>query len=358
MPAAIGYRDFLRDSAIAGSVVVADSSPTGSSNASYPVSNVLDDRRNTVWARENCPSRFGSPASCAQLDITFTANNTQDTTTANDSLPVGLLHLDNVNVFYQTDTGRRLQDFAVVVTVDHTTLGSSGIYNSGTLLYFHNQDMSAPGANIVIPIGFDTAVLPPGAPGSAADNDRKAREAIGGAAGQSSRNFKIRVQIYNVDNNATAAAFTVRVGSVRVMSALCFDTSDAGFTISAVDNSTIVRTNGQAAVANSRTPMFRLSGQMVNLSDEKVFRPSNSVCALNKSTGISKRVVFIPSVWADEEAACWTGFKSQMLGFLALLEQPIAASTVGRVVGGEAFLDASPNGFAWTAPFSLLEVVD
>ena len=355
MPAAIGYRNFFEGTLLAGAQVATDSSAFGTPDASYPSSNVFDGRRSTYWRRQTCAPRSTSPTSCAQLDLYALLRDYSGLLTGSGvikPLPVALLHLDNVSVNLQSahPDGQRV-NFGIRVTASHTAYTSNTLYDSGDMTFTADQFGAQP--SVVVPIGFPTTLTA---------GQRLERQLAGGyvaSGGSSNLNLYIRVKIW-----ATAAmptyspTFSVHVGSVRLASALCFDVSESGFSPGVVDNTNVIRTHGQTAVANAKTPARRVSGTMVGLKDDQVMGQHSTIVKFNREAGLSQRVFFTPSVFSDETSPpIWSSNKSMALHALSLLEQPLSPSTVARTDSGDSS-DGSKNGFVWVCPFSLLETVD
>ena len=345
MPAAIGYRDFIRDPAV-GSASITDSSTSGSADAGRPVSNLLDDRRATLWARVGVDTLYVDAAAKAQLDLQIDCVDVSGTSGRPvwDTHSVGLLHLDNIAVFCPTENDGRLATVTIRVMVSDTAFGSTDLYDEEFTI---TQPKFGPGFSVVVPIGFPTSI---------AQSARAAREHRGGfrvpgsSITSASPTVYIRIQIWTPVSYSYMGPYDVTMGSVRVTSALCFDLSDVGMAVSVADPTVITRSKGQAAVANAASKAGTVSGTMVNMDMDRIMDPRYGANHFNLVTGTSERVVFCPSVWRDDPGAdVWTYTRSIGLAGLYLLDQPIVFSSVQKT---------GTDGAVWTGQFSMRGVVD
>lgn len=345
MPAAIGYRDFTRDPTV-GSASITDSSTSGSADAGRPASNLLDDRRATLWAREGVSTLYMDSAAKAQLDLQVDCVDVSGTTGRPvwDTHSVGLLHLDNIAVFCPTESDGRLATVTMRVMVSNTAFGSTDLYDEQFTI---TQPKFGPGFSVVVPIGFNT---------STAQSARAAVEQKGGFSVPGSSltdpapTLYIRIQIWTPVSYSYMSVYDVTMGSVRVTSALCFDLSDAGMGVSVADPTVVTRSKGQSAVANAASKAGTITGTMVNMDMDRVMDPRCGANHFNLVTGVSERVVFCPSVWRDEPgASVWTYTRSIGLAGLYLLDQPVSLNTVQKT---------GSDDVAWTGQFSMRGVVD
>jgi hypothetical protein len=345
MPAAIGYRDFVRDPLV-GSATVADSSTSGSSDVARPVANLIDNRRATLWARTGIDTVFVDPAAKAQIDLEVTALEVSGTAGRPvwDTHSIGLLHIDSLALFCPSEDNGRLSTISVRVMASKTAFGSTDIYDETISV---SQPKYGPALSLVVPIGFSTTTTAANRPTT---ESRGGIRVPGSALTDPAPVVYIRIQVWSPASFSYLSNYDVTMGSVRVLSALCFDAAESGFTVGVGDPSTVIRTKGQSAVANAAAKAGTISGTMVGMDMDRVMDPRYGLNNFNLTTGISERVVFCPAVWRDDPSATiWTYSRSVGVAGLYLMEQPVVATTVSKT---------GSTGFAWTGQFAMKGVVD
>lgn len=360
MPAALGYRNFYNDTSLATGVTATDSSVGGSSDVAYPATNVLDGKRSTFWRRYNIPSVDSNPAAMAVLDmycqmVDYSGLLNAPVHSTIGCIPVGLLHLDNVAVMFNTalptSTAQRMP-WAVQVTMSHSAFTNNALYDSGVITMIADQFGARP--SIVVPVGFPSGLTD----GQKADRYMYGGyKAVGAAA---NKNLYIRIKIWCPTSlPLSTAPYSVHVGSVRLSTALVFDVSESGFVPGLQDNTRVIRTDGQTAVPNIKTPARTIAGTMTGLKDDRVMGPYSTITKVNRETGISQPVFFTPDLYMGGDPNIWSHTKAQSLYGLFLLDSPLRPATTARSDDKQNLsVDGTNGGFAWTCPFSMTEMVD